>query len=103
MSGIANDLLQSLQEAHEHAQGKIKLRSNTLFINDIKEYDANCVKALRGRLGYSQSGFARVIGVSKRTVEDWESGKNTPSGSARRLMEILEKAPDTFQRLGICV
>jgi len=103
MSELSNALLESLREARGHAQGKIELRSHTLVIPDLRVYRAADVKRLRGDLGCSQSTFARVLGVSKRTVEDWEAGKNNPSGSARRLMEILESAPDTLERAGIRV
>lgn len=41
----------------------------------------------------SQIVFALVIGVSKKSVESWESGRYTPDGAARRLITIMQKDP----------
>ena len=41
----------------------------------------------------SQSVFANIIGVSKKAVEAWESGKNIPQGPAQRMLELLDKDP----------
>ncbi|MCP4219220.1 MAG: helix-turn-helix domain-containing protein, partial [bacterium] len=50
------------------------------------------------RLGLSQATFARVIGVSKKTVEAWESGRNDPQGPAQRILMFLEKDSSFLER-----
>jgi len=51
------------------------------------------VKVIRERLGVSQEKFALILGVSKRTVENWEQGRRHPTGPARSLLRIVEADP----------
>lgn len=60
---------------------------------------ARQVKQLRtATLGVSQAVFAKLIGVSPKLVEAWESGRNTPAGPVRRLFELIERDPQAFLR-----
>ena len=101
MSKMGQDIIKGLQEAIDHAQGKIKLRTTVVEIPEVKVFTSGEIRELRKSLGFSQAVFASALGVSYRTVEDWEYGKNTPCGSSSRLLEIIQKAPDTLQRIGI--
>jgi len=103
MSKMGQDIIQGLNEVQNHLQGKIKLRKTKIIVPDVKVFTSDEIKALRKKLGYSQVFFANILGVSSRTVEDWESGKNTPCGSSSRMLEVLQKAPDTIQRIGLAV
>ena len=47
----------------------------------------------RARVGLSQSEFARLLGVSVRTLQEWEQGRRSPSGPARTLLAIAHKNP----------
>ena len=49
---------------------------------------------IREKVGLSQNGFAMLIGVSKRTLENWEQGRRHPSGPAKTLLRILDADPD---------
>lgn len=51
------------------------------------------VAETRARVGLSQSEFARLLGVSVRTLQEWEQGRRTPSGPARTLLAIAHKNP----------
>jgi len=51
------------------------------------------VKAIREKMGFSQDKFALVLGVSKRTVENWEQGRRHPTGAARSLLRIVAADP----------
>jgi putative transcriptional regulator len=53
----------------------------------------------RSQSGLSQFEFAKAIGVSKRTLENWEQGRAHPTGAARRLLLLAARFPDTLQRL----
>jgi putative transcriptional regulator len=44
--------------------------------------------------GLSQKEFAKILGVSVRTLQDWEQGRRKPSGEAATLLKIAEKNPD---------
>lgn len=51
------------------------------------------VSETRARMGLSQSEFARLLGVSVRTLQEWEQGRRFPSGPARTLLAIAHKNP----------
>ena len=51
------------------------------------------VSAIREKTGLSQSRFAQLLGVSLRTLQEWEQGRRVPSGAARTLLLIAEKNP----------
>lgn len=52
--------------------------------------------AARARTGLSQAQFARILGVSKRTLEGWEQGRHKPTGAARTLLKVALKRPDAL-------
>jgi putative transcriptional regulator len=51
------------------------------------------VATIRESTGLSQSRFARLLGVSVRTLQEWEQGRRAPSGAARTLLIIAAKNP----------
>lgn len=52
------------------------------------------VKAIRLRLGKSQTEFAEMIGVSVSTLQNWEQGRRHPEGPARALLRVAAANPD---------
>jgi putative transcriptional regulator len=53
------------------------------------------IKALRERAGVSQREFATMLGVSRRTLQEWEQGRRTPTGPAMNLLRVYEASPET--------
>ena len=51
------------------------------------------VAEIREATGLSQARFATLLGVSVRTLQDWEQGRRAPSGAARTLLLIAHKNP----------
>ncbi|MBI4886689.1 MAG: helix-turn-helix domain-containing protein [Acidobacteria bacterium] len=51
------------------------------------------VATIRGRTGLSQPRFAELLGVSVRTLQEWEQGRRAPSGAARTLLTIAARNP----------
>jgi putative transcriptional regulator len=51
------------------------------------------VSSVRERTGLSQSRFAQLLGVSVRTLQEWEQGRRAPSGAARTLLLVAQKNP----------
>ena len=51
---------------------------------------------VRHKLGFSQAKFSEILGVSKRTLQDWERGKRKPSATARSFLILAEKRPDVL-------
>lgn len=81
-----NELMTSVQQMDDIVKGK-KQASRSFDFPDPE------VKAIRERLGVSQEKFALILGVSKRTVENWEQGRRHPTGAARSLLKIVEADP----------
>lgn len=88
---LFNELIDSVEEMDKIRRGK-KRASRRTVIKEIK------VAAVREKTGLSQTRFARLIGVSKRTVENWEQGRRTPSGPARALLKIVAQDPEAAVR-----
>ncbi len=59
---------------------------------------ARYARRVRKRLGLTQLEFARRIDVPQETIRNWEQGKRCPTGAARALLRILDKAPETALR-----
>ena len=59
---------------------------------DVKSY----VVRVRIKSGLSQAKFAAALGVSKRTLEQWEQGRRKPSGAAKQLLKIAERHPEVL-------
>ena len=57
------------------------------------------IMAARAQAGLSQSEFAQALGVSKRTLENWEQGRAEPTGAARQLLRLAARFPDTMTRI----
>ncbi len=51
------------------------------------------VAEIRAKVGLSQSRFATLLGVSVRTLQDWEQGRRAPSGAARTLLLVANRNP----------
>jgi putative transcriptional regulator len=51
------------------------------------------VSKVREATGLSQAAFAALLGVSVRTLQEWEQGRRAPSGAARTLLLIAAKNP----------
>ena len=54
------------------------------------------VVRVRIKSGLSQAKFAAALGVSKRTLEQWEQGRRKPSGAAKQLLKIAERHPEVL-------
>ncbi len=55
---------------------------------------ARFTRRVRSRLGLSQAEFAERIEVSLDTIRNWEQGKRSPTGAAKALLKILDRAPE---------
>ena len=58
--------------------------------------DVPFVVSVRNHVGLSQSEFAKLLGVSVRTLQGWEQGRIKPSGAAKTLMRIADKHPEVL-------
>ena len=79
-------LCESIRQAGEIRRG-VRKPSRTFVIEDPDP------KAIRERLGLSQSRFASIIGVSVRTLQNWEQGRREPEGPAKALLRVVDREP----------
>src|ERR1017187_2436280 len=99
---LAERLKKSLREALAHERGEITLRTREVILPDPPQnYKAEDIYAIRKRLGYSQAVFARVVAVSLQTVRSWEQGVRKPSGSAARVISMLDEPTQILQLTGL--
>lgn len=61
---------------------------------DALQDAAKFARRVRKRLGLSQAEFSHRIDVSLETIRNWEQGKRCPTGAAKALLKILDKAPE---------
>ena len=90
---LFSELIESVQEALEHSQGKRHLKT-TVLPSPPEPMHAQDVRELRARLDASQAVFASYLNVSTKLVQAWEADRRTPDGAALRLLRIAEKAPE---------
>ena len=88
-------LMEGLKDALAYEKGSAKAETYVRK-QSLPEVD---VATERSSLNMTQKAFAALIGVSKRTVEAWESGKCTPSPTAKKLIHLLSIEPSLVQKL----
>lgn len=98
---VYDGIMQGLGEAIAYNEGKIKARTNTISISPVPEFKAAEIKNIRNELGMTQVLFAGFMGVSTKTVEAWEAGRNMPDGPARRILSMLQTDPALPQKFNI--
>ena len=76
---VAREILDGLRELKRGETGRV--------------INVPSVAQVRERTGLSQAKFATLLGVSVRTLQDWEQGRRAPSGAARTLLMIAAKNP----------
>jgi len=89
---IGQEVLEGIREIKAYKEGKKALRTRILK-------EPASVREIRTRLKLSQSEFASLMGVSVRTIQDWEQGRRRPRGPAVALLRIAEQEPEVFARL----
>jgi putative transcriptional regulator len=79
---IGAEILQGLREIKRGEYGRV------ISVPDITR--------VREKTGLSQARFAQLLGVSVRTLQDWEQGRRAPSGAARTLLMVAARNPQAL-------
>lgn len=82
---IGEELLASIREVKAGRHG------------DLHQVKVTEAAEARNKTGLSQPRFAELLGVSVRTLQEWEQGRRSPSGAARSLLHIAAIRPDVFR------
>ena len=87
MTEFEKDLLESIRQA-KRGEGR------------VTKVAVTAATEARMKLGVSQSAFAKLLGVSVRTLQEWEQGRREPSGAARTLLRIALHSPEAILQAG---
>lgn len=99
---VFSSIMTGLHEAVGYKKGNGKgVKRRTVTISPLPDYTKERIKILRNTLNLSQVVFAKALGVSVKTVEAWESGRNKPQGPALRILQLLEADRKMFEEHGI--
>jgi putative transcriptional regulator len=85
-----NELLQGVREAGAY------LRGDRRAVVRVDRFAPDSVVVVRAKLGLSQAQFARALGISVATLQNWEQGRRQPTGPARVLLRIAVKHPEAL-------
>ncbi len=89
---IGAEILDGIHEIKRYKKGEVSLK-----VTELSE--PSPPQVIRSRLKMSQSAFAGLLGVSTRTLQDWEQGRRAPRGPAIALLRIAEQHPEVFVQL----
>jgi len=82
-----NDLLESVRQIGN---------MTTARVTHVKVSEA---AEARATIGLTQAEFANLLGVSTRTLQDWEQGRRKPTGAAKTLLRVATKHPDVLRSM----
>lgn len=99
--GLFDDIKTGLGQAIEYEKGNLKAKTTILTVEPVECFKPEEIRSIRIETGLTQSLFAKYMGVSVKTVEAWEAGRNHPEGSACRLLSMTRNDPTFPQRSGI--
>ena len=87
MTAFEVDLLESIRQARR-GEGR------------VTKVAVSAATEARMKVGLSQAAFAKLLGVSVRTLQEWEQGRREPSGAARTLLRIALRTPEAIVDAG---
>ena len=85
MEQFQNDLLASVRQMKTGKAAR------------VTAVEVSAATEARNRVSMSQSEFAKLLGVSVRTLQDWEQGRREPSGAAKTLLRIASQNPEAVK------
>ena len=89
MQQFQNDLLESVRQMRA---------GNAARVTQVK---LSAAAEARAHCGLSQHDFAAFLGVSPRTLQDWEQGRREPTGAAKTLLRVAASHPEVLRELRI--
>ena len=88
---IADSLNELISDYEENNGANLTHEVLTVNISPARKFSGDDVRSIRLKNNLTQSVLAKYLCVSKKTIEAWESGRNTPNGPSSRLLELLDR------------
>ncbi len=82
-----NDLLTSVEQMRKGVAAR------------VTNVEISAAAQARASVGLSQQEFASLLGVSARTLQDWEQGRREPTGAAKTLLRVAVAHPEVLRQL----
>jgi putative transcriptional regulator len=92
---IGDELIQSMEESVEYMHRK----KTKVAVHKVEIPDKIDVKSIRKNLNLSRPEFANQFGFSPRTLQHWEQGSRSPAGAAKVLLILLQREPETIEKI----
>lgn len=97
---VYDSIMAGLNQAVDYTQGNCpQAKTHKIKVKPLESFKPEDIKLIRTNLQMTQVIFAAILGVSKKTVEAWEQGINSPSGPASRLLKMFKDNPANAQML----
>lgn len=96
---LFNEIAEGFETLRDERQGKRTLRTHAVEPRPAPEITAAELVALRERLQLSRPVLAHYLRTNPRTLENWEQGRAKPNAQAALLIRLVERYPDTVERL----
>lgn len=92
-ASLGERLLDSMKELRSHLRGEIRLSETVYHVPPDTD-----VRALREKLGLSQTDFAALFGFNVRSLQDWEQGRRRPEIPIRAYLAVIQRDPQAVIR-----
>jgi putative transcriptional regulator len=86
MQAFAQDVLTSIQQA-QCGEGR------------VHQVTLSAAAEARTKVGLTQTAFAHLMGVSVRTLQNWEQGRSQPSGAEQTLIKVAQQWPEVLRAM----
>lgn len=101
--GAFEKIKTGLNEAIAYEKGNIRAKTVKLTVVPVNTFRPEEIRSIRMETGLTQAFFAKYMGVSVKTVEAWEAGRNHPDGAACRLLALTRSDPGFPTKSGIVI
>lgn len=92
---------EGLGEAIDYEKGTLNAETTKLSIAPLATFEPHEIRQIRMNTSLTQALFAKYMGVSVKTIEAWEAGRNHPEGAACRLLALTKNEPAFPRKSGI--
>ena len=93
------DLTTSLNEAKDHSEGKLTLKTHEMKIANELVISPDEILSIPEKFHMSRGVFANYLHTSVRTLENWDQGRSAPNGQAVTLLKLVKSHPETLSHI----